>query len=77
MNRNSFPITQVTKQVSGNNVVERDRPAEIVVTEEMIEAGLEEFLSHHYGCDPRFMLESIFRAMAYASPAASAIIPSK
>jgi len=55
----------------------RDRPPEIVVTPAMIDAGLEEFRSYHYDSDSRLMLESVFRAMAYASVSASVTIPSK
>ena len=56
---------------------ERDRPAEIVVSPAMIEAGLEELRSHHYDGDSRCMLECVFRAMVYASVPASVIISSK
>ena len=44
-----------------------NRPAqEIEVTPEMIEAGLEELSEHRYGSDARYVLESVYRAMAYA-----------
>ena len=57
--------------------VSRERPPEIVVSPAMIDAGLEEFRSHHYGGDTRYMLESVFREMAYASVSASVISSSK
>jgi hypothetical protein len=38
---------------------------EIEVTAAMIEAGMAEWREHHFGDDPRYVLESIFRAMAY------------
>lgn len=41
---------------------------DIVVTDSMIDAGLEAIREHHYGDDLRYMLESVFRAMAYNSP---------
>jgi len=56
----------------------RDKPtAEIKVTSEMIEAGLEELREHDYAGDTRYMLECIYRTMAYASASASPIIASK
>ncbi len=50
---------------------------EIEVTPEMVAAGLEALREHHYGDDLGYMLESVFRAMAYASAAASLINVSK
>jgi len=52
---------------------ERDRPAikliddnhEILVTESMINVGMDVFREHHYGGDDRYMLECVFRAMLY------------
>lgn len=46
-------------------------------TESMVDAGLEEMREHHYACDVRHMLESVFRFMAYASTAASLTKDSK
>ncbi len=40
---------------------------QIVVTPEMIVAGLEEFREHHYDIDTAYMLEAVFRVMSYAS----------
>jgi hypothetical protein len=56
---------------------EHDRPAEIVVTQEMVNEGLDELARHHYCDDIRYILECVFRAMAYASPSASVITRSK
>lgn len=43
----------------------------IAITPEMIEAGLGELREHHYDTDVGYMLECVYRAMAYAKPAAS------
>ena len=42
-----------------------DAQLEIPVSDLMIEAGLEAFREHHYDSDVRYMLECVFRAMAY------------
>jgi hypothetical protein len=47
--------------------------SEIVVTSEMIDAGLDELRDHTYGEDLRLLLEAVFRAMAYKCSFASAI----
>ena len=60
-----------------SNRIPRDRPAQIEVTETMIDAGREEFQRHHYDADVGWMLESVYRAMAYASLDASSIIRPK
>lgn len=39
---------------------------EIVVTEQMIDAGVEELRDRGYGDDLRYVVETVFRAMAYA-----------
>lgn len=44
---------------------------EIAVTPQMVEAGLEVFRSHHYDTDAPYLMECIYRAMAYASLDAS------
>lgn len=49
----------------------------VVVTSGMIEAGLEELSDHHYAGDTAYMVESVYRAMAYASFSASATNSSK
>ena len=41
---------------------------EIVVTPDMVKAGLEELWENHFDCDSAYMVEKIFRAMAYESP---------
>lgn len=46
-------------------------PKPIVVTEEMISASLAELNENSFGEDPRYILESVFRAMAYRMPSAS------
>lgn len=46
---------------------------QIVVTPEMVSAGLEEMRQHNFGEDLGYILESVFRAMAYESTLASAI----
>ena len=43
---------------------------EIEVTPAMIAAGMKELREHSYGEDIRFVLESVYRAMAYAALAA-------
>lgn len=40
---------------------------EIKVTPEMVKAGMEELHEHNYGGDLPYMLECVFRAMAYES----------
>jgi len=45
-----------------------DIPGGILVTPEMLAAGLEELSEHHFGDDLGWILESVFRAMAYESP---------
>lgn len=56
-------------------MIRRDRPAdeieEIEVTPAMIEAGINEMREHHYEGDVRYMLESVYRAMAYSKRSAS------
>jgi hypothetical protein len=42
--------------------------SEIVVTPEMLLAGLDELQSHSYAEDLPYILETVFRAMAYKSP---------
>ena len=42
--------------------------SEIVVTEAMIEAGINEFYDFRFGEDMRFVLESVYRSMAYEAP---------
>jgi hypothetical protein len=54
-----------------------NRPPEIVVTSEMVDEGVTELTRHHYGDDVRYMLECVFRAMAYVSPSASVTIRPK
>lgn len=72
---------------------ERDRPAsparaftslagkgdtlEIVVTQAMIDEGVAEYQQHANGSDVRYVVESVFRAMAYESIAASSTNLSK
>lgn len=46
-------------------------PPGILVTPEMVRAGLQEFGEHHYGSDIAYVLECVYRAMHYESPAAS------
>jgi hypothetical protein len=43
----------------------------------LAEAGLAEMFEHRYGDDPRRMLEHVYRAMFYASEAASSISASR
>jgi hypothetical protein len=40
---------------------------EIVVTDRMVDAGIDELYECHYGDDWRYVLERVFRAMAYES----------
>ena len=42
--------------------------AEIIVTEGMVTAGLRQMHEYSYGEDIRYVLEAVFRAMAYESP---------
>lgn len=49
----------------------------IDVTPQMVEAGLAEFRDHRYDTGVRYMLESVYRAMAYANLDASSTSPSK
>lgn len=41
----------------------------IPVTDEMIDAGLQELYDHHFGDNEREVLRSVFSSMAYRSPA--------
>ena len=50
---------------------------EIVVTDAMIEAGVDEFSQHRMCDDIKYVLESVFRAMSYSSLRASLISASK
>ncbi len=50
---------------------------EIEVTPEMVCAGLEELREHHLGDDMAYVVESVFRTMAYASFLASDKSPSR
>ena len=45
---------------------------EIEVTPKMVEAALDEMRQNNFGGDMAYMAECIYRAMAYACPAASA-----
>jgi hypothetical protein len=40
---------------------------DIEVTPEMLAAGLDELYQHHFGEDPRLVLEAVYYAMAYAA----------
>ena len=51
----------------------RQAGAEIEVTKEMLDAGLEVLCEHTYGGDARYMVECIYRQMAYAFDRASSI----
>ena len=49
-----------------------DRPVLLIdVTPAMVAAGLDELRQHMYDTDVPYMLESVYRAMAYASLDAS------
>ena len=51
---------------------------EIEVTPAMIAAGVEEMMQHHFGSETAYVLECLYRAMAYAAlSAASPISRSK
>ncbi len=45
---------------------------QIEVTSEMIAAGLDELRERHFDDGLSYVLESVYRAMAYARPSASA-----
>lgn len=45
-----------------------DRQVQIEVTQEMIKAGLEELREHSFGENVEYLLEEVYRAMAYSSP---------
>ena len=61
-------MTKLTDNAEGDG----NRPTlEIEVTETMITAGLEELREHQMGCDLGYLLECVFRAMAYARASAS------
>lgn len=49
----------------------------IEVTPAMIQAGLDQLREHHIGDDLAYVLETVFRAMAYESPSISFTIPAK
>ena len=42
-----------------------EKKQEIVVTDAMIDAGLDELSEFKFGEDFRFVIESVYRAMAY------------
>ena len=50
---------------------ERQTGAEIEVTRQMIEAGLDELRQHYYAGDATCMVEEVYRAMAYAARASA------
>lgn len=45
-----------------------ESPPEIIVSPEMVDAGLHELQERSYGEDISYVLEAVFRAMAYESP---------
>lgn len=51
--------------------------SEIEVTAEMLDAGMAELAEHRLLDDPRYVLECVFRAMAYVRERASSISASK
>jgi hypothetical protein len=55
----------------------KDVTPEIVVTDDMVDAGLNELREHHHTDDLRYVLECVYRAMAYASLSASTTSDSK
>lgn len=55
----------------------RQAGAEIEVTPSMLEAGLDELREHSFAGDLPYVLESVYRAMAYASRSASATSSTK
>lgn len=63
--------------IKGASRISAERLNGIVVTPAMIEEGLAEMSEHPYNGDTTYMLESVFRAMAYASPLASSMRDSK
>ncbi|MCP5074338.1 MAG: hypothetical protein GY947_13760 [Rhodobacteraceae bacterium] len=44
-------------------------PSEIIVTKEMVDAGMSELGDHRHLDDWRYIIEGIYRAMAYEDPA--------
>ena len=56
--------------------VEDSGNGEIEITDAMTEAGMDELRQHQLPGDWPYVLECIFRAMAYESPSASLIISS-
>ena len=63
-----------TKTMDQNQTIPAGyEPGEISVTPRMIAAGLAELREHHYDDDAEYMLECVYRAMAYASFSASSI----
>lgn len=41
--------------------------AEIKVTRDMVSAGMEELREHRFLTDPEYIIESVYRAMAYVA----------
>lgn len=57
---------------------DRDRAVqEIQITQEMIEAGLDEMRQHQIGDDLGYVVECVYRAMAYSRFSASSTNPVK
>jgi hypothetical protein len=52
--------------------VKKDSVEEIVVTSEMVSAGISELYDHSFSEGWEYIIERVFRGMAYASDAASA-----
>lgn len=50
------------------NMDQRRMPV-VEVTEVMVDAGMSELVEHSFGEDRRYILECVYRAMAYAKPA--------
>jgi hypothetical protein len=60
-----------TNKILGASGRQRELIPEIVVTPEMVNAGIEELREHTIGEDWNYVLECVFRAMAYENLDAS------
>lgn len=58
----------MTKRLDDATEALRDRPVQIEVTEEMIEAGVDELRDYALGDDLAYLAEKVFRAMRYEDP---------
>lgn len=68
-------IIYLRKQLPTCNSQDGYEPDEITVTPAMLKAGLDDLREHSFGDDVSLVLQSVYRAMAYAALAERAASP--